>query len=169
MRERPFADRMAGRTALITGASFRHGRATALLLADVGARVALVALPGSGLDVVAELCAQRGVGIATVEADVSDPAQVERAFDRGGELGRPDAVFSAAGTSTGVSAIEPSDEVWNRPLRVNLTRTLTWSAPRRDAWPGAGGGRSSPPRLSWRSSDRLGTSHTRLRREECSR
>jgi NAD(P)-dependent dehydrogenase (short-subunit alcohol dehydrogenase family) len=124
MPERRSAPAMDGRTALVTGASSGIGRATALLLAGAGARVALVALPGSGLAEVAELCVQHGVEVTAVETDVSDPSDVDRAFVRAETLGPVDAVFSGAGISTVLPATETSDEQWNRQLGVNLTGTF---------------------------------------------
>lgn len=121
MRER--AD-MEGHTALVTGASSGIGRAVALQLSRRGARLGLVALPGSGLEEVAVRCEQSGGPVCAVEADVTDPAAVQRAYERVECLGAVDAVFSAAGTSTVIAAVDTTDEQWERLLRVNLTGTF---------------------------------------------
>ncbi len=70
------------------------------------------------------MCREHGADAIAIEADVSDPFAVERAFIRAEPLGPIDAVFSAAGTSTVVAATETTDEQWERQVRVNLTGTF---------------------------------------------
>jgi NAD(P)-dependent dehydrogenase (short-subunit alcohol dehydrogenase family) len=112
---------MSGRVALVTGASSGIGRATAELLAERGAAVALVALPGDELEQAAERCRGHGVSAIAIAADVTDSAAVDAAFARAGELGPLDAVFNNAGMSFVAPIVETTDEMWERQLRVNLT------------------------------------------------
>ena len=73
---------MAGRTALVTGASSGIGRAVALEIAEAGGRVALLALPDSPLAEVAEECRSLGAEALAIGADVRDAAAIERASRR---------------------------------------------------------------------------------------
>ena len=113
--------RFTDRVALVTGASSGIGRATALRLAQEGAAVALVALPGDELDAATEECRATGSDALAVPTDVADPRQVAVAFDRAETLGPVDAVFSNAGISIVGPAIELTDDDWLRQLHVNLS------------------------------------------------
>lgn len=107
---------MAGRVALVTGASSGIGRATAALLARRGATVALVALHGDDLDAAARDCS----GTA-IPADVSDSAAVADAFERAEALGPVDAVVNNAGMSIVAPVTETTNEQWLRQLHTNLS------------------------------------------------
>ena len=89
---------LAGRVAIVTGASSGIGEATARRLAEHGASVAAVARRKDRLDtLVAEIEAVGGTALA-VEADITDRTQAERAvhtvLDR---LGRLDILVNNAG------------------------------------------------------------------------
>jgi len=76
---------VAGKTAIVTGAGTGIGRATAQLLAERGARVVAAGLQPERLgETVAEIAAAGGEAIA-VEADVSEPAAIERVAARAQE------------------------------------------------------------------------------------
>jgi 3-oxoacyl-[acyl-carrier protein] reductase len=76
---------VAGKTAIVTGAGTGIGRATALLLAQRGARVVAAGLQPERLgETVAAIGAAGGEAIA-VEADVSDPGAIEHVAARAQE------------------------------------------------------------------------------------
>ena len=69
---------MAGRTVLITGATRGIGRATALGLADLGARVALTGRDPQRTETVAGRSASAGGQVETFVADLSSQEEVRR-------------------------------------------------------------------------------------------
>jgi NAD(P)-dependent dehydrogenase (short-subunit alcohol dehydrogenase family) len=105
------AGRLEGRVCVITGTASGIGAESARLFAEEGARVV-----GIDLDPGAE-------GELTIQADVSDEAQVRAAFAQAlGELGRIDVLMNNAGinpTDDG-SVLETSLEAWQRVQDVNL-------------------------------------------------
>lgn len=84
-----------GKAAWVTGAGSGIGRATAIVLAKAGARVALT---GRRRDPLAETARMIGDGAFVAPADLTDPAQVNAARDAVlAAFGRLDIVVSNAG------------------------------------------------------------------------
>jgi NAD(P)-dependent dehydrogenase (short-subunit alcohol dehydrogenase family) len=109
--------RLAGRTALITGAATGMGRATAERFAAEGARPVLFGLGSETLDEAATATA----GTA-VHGDVTVSDDIARAIDAC--AGRLDIVVNAAGV---VLLDEPeslSDESWERTFAINTTGAM---------------------------------------------
>jgi NADP-dependent 3-hydroxy acid dehydrogenase YdfG len=112
---------LAGRWAVVTGASRGIGAEVARRLLAAGARVALVARSRDALDSLArELGAESAI---PVPADLGDPADVERASRRIIDLaaGAPDIVVNNAGAFSIAPAHETSLDVFRRTLETNLT------------------------------------------------
>ncbi len=114
---------LAGKTAIVTGASSGIGRETALLFAEHGASLVLVARRLGELERLAEEIRDRGAEAAAVAGDVKD-ADVAReavavATRRFGGL---DIAFNNAGT-TGAQASIPdmTAETWHDVIDTNLT------------------------------------------------
>jgi NAD(P)-dependent dehydrogenase (short-subunit alcohol dehydrogenase family) len=114
---------LAGRTALITGASKGLGKAMALALAEAGAGVALVSRDLKKLgEVAAEIRAQGGQA-EVLPADVTDEAQVERVCVEfkakfGATLG---ILINNAGINIRKPVTDFTLAEWNSVINTNLT------------------------------------------------
>lgn len=81
-------DLLAGKTTIVTGGGTGLGRSTALRLAALGAKVALLGRRREPLDQAAEAIREAGGTASAVPCDIRDPEAVKGAFDRAdAELG----------------------------------------------------------------------------------
>ena len=132
--------RLAGKTALITGAGTGIGRAIALAMAREGAEVALAARRRELLDSVAREIGAGGTAMA-VECDVTIRASVENAIAATVKrFGGLNVVVNNAGAALVADAEKTSDEDWRRILEVNLTGTFLVSRAALPEFRRAGGG-----------------------------
>jgi NAD(P)-dependent dehydrogenase (short-subunit alcohol dehydrogenase family) len=116
-------DRLKGKVALITGGGSGMGRASCVLFAREGARVAVVdRVEAAGRETV-RLIADEGREASFVEADVARPADVERMIGATvAGYGRLDVLFNNAGIEgPSVNLLEYGEEDWSRVIAVNLT------------------------------------------------
>jgi len=112
---------MKDRTIVITGAASGIGRATAVLCAEQGARVALLDVDASGAAEAAAAIVDTGGRAAAFACDVSDERAVAEAFAAvRNELGTPRGLVAAAGIDLGGFAHELPAERWQKVLNVNL-------------------------------------------------
>jgi NAD(P)-dependent dehydrogenase (short-subunit alcohol dehydrogenase family) len=115
---------LAGRVALVTGGASGIGRATALRMAEEGARVLVVDRDGEGAARTAAAITQAGGTAQGHAADVTDEAQVagmvQAALSAYGAL---DCAFNNAGVapSEAQPLAEISAEEWGRVININLT------------------------------------------------
>lgn len=114
-------DGFDGRRALVTGGASGIGRATAALLTDRGARVAIVDRSAEELAVAA-----KEIGTVAVEADVRDESSVGRAV--GGAVEALDGGIDVLVNAAGIYRIAPVDDVsvaeWDDVLDTNLRGTF---------------------------------------------
>ena len=133
--------RLAGKTALITGAGTGIGRAIALAMAREGAQITLAARRPEPLEsVAAEIVAAGGASIA-VECDVTNRTSVDAALAAAVKrFGKVNVVVNNAGAAVVADAEKTSDEDWRRILDVNLTGTFLMSRAALPELRKAGGG-----------------------------
>jgi NAD(P)-dependent dehydrogenase (short-subunit alcohol dehydrogenase family) len=117
--------KLDGKVALITGAGSGMGRATALLFATEGARVAVNDIDlDSARNTVAEIKKKGGTAIA-IKADISRLEEVDAMIERViKELGDLQILINNAGASGGGPVLETPIAVWDRIMGVNLRGTF---------------------------------------------
>ena len=104
--------KLAGKHALITGGSKGIGRAAAMVLAEEGCDVTLVARDQAALDAAAEVIrGRRQVQVRTISADLSADPTVRRVVDQVGEI---DVLVNNAGAIPPGDVMSVDDATWRR-------------------------------------------------------
>jgi len=112
------ATALAGQHALVTGGGRGIGAAIARSLSEAGARVTLLGRNADELDATAITLAHNAV---TVLADVTDPAQVERAFANARRAaGEISILVNNAGRPASRALAKSDAEFWREVMDVNL-------------------------------------------------
>lgn len=116
---------LAGRSAVVTGASSGIGRATAEALAGAGARVGLAARRVELLDEVAARITAAGGEALALPADVTDYSQTEAMIGRAErEFDGVDILINNAGVMLYAPVAEADPTDWDRMVQVNLMGAL---------------------------------------------
>jgi 3-oxoacyl-[acyl-carrier protein] reductase len=121
---------LAGKWAVVTGASKGIGQAIAARLVQAGANVIVVARGQADLDAAAarmNAAAADGQSVIPVVADASEPEDIRRVLDvvRDRAPGL-DIVVANAGTGSVHPLLDLSIDEWDRIMRLNLTGTFHW-------------------------------------------
>ncbi|MGA3073941.1 MAG: SDR family NAD(P)-dependent oxidoreductase [Bryobacteraceae bacterium] len=117
--------KLAGKVALITGASRGLGKAMALALAGEGASIALVARDREALERTAEEVWRTGSGAQVFQADVTSEEQVLRLEKEVTEAcGRVQIVVNNAGIIIRKQLTELTLDEWRSVLDTSLTSTF---------------------------------------------
>lgn len=112
---------LAGKTALVTGASRGLGQAIAVALAEAGADVVCASTRRDGTDDTAAFVRAAGRQAWQVEADLADRAAVAAMADEAERLaGRIDILVNNGGIIRRTPAADHSLDDWDAVLRTNL-------------------------------------------------
>lgn len=117
---------LQNQVALITGAGSGIGRATALKLAQNGAKIALVDLHKENIQQVNQEIVEIGGQAIVLEADASSPELMKECFESTfAKWGQLDIVFANAGINGVVAPIEDlSPDDWDLTISNNLKSTF---------------------------------------------
>jgi NAD(P)-dependent dehydrogenase (short-subunit alcohol dehydrogenase family) len=115
------AGRVAGRVALVTGASSGRGANFAKVLAREGASVVVAARRKQKLDALVEAIRKAGGKALAVSCDVTDEASIMAAYEAAeDEFGVVDTVIANAGMTTSASALDQTAEEFGQVLDLNV-------------------------------------------------
>src|SRR6266567_4612420 len=136
-----FPMRLKGKVCIITGGGSGIGRASALLFAQEGARLAVADKRAASAEAVAAEAARKGAEAIAVEVDVANAAAVERMIARTLEkFGRLDVLVNNAGYGITGSVVETDAAAWDALMAVNVRGVFLCSKYAIPAMKRSGGG-----------------------------
>ena len=113
---------LAGKAALVTGASHGIGRAICVMLAGAGANVAGLDIDEGALQETGRSVTDAGVRFLAIGADVCEMAQMEDAAAKAADaFGALDVMVNNAGITRDSLLVRMAEDDWQRVLSVNLT------------------------------------------------
>lgn len=123
----PLDEGLQGKVALISGGGssadgIGNGRAAALLLAEAGARVAVVDRDRTAAEATADMIRERGGQAIALRADITDESDCDRVVQEIiNRWLRLDVLDNNIGIGSRGSVVEESRESWERLMKVNVT------------------------------------------------
>jgi NAD(P)-dependent dehydrogenase (short-subunit alcohol dehydrogenase family) len=133
--------RLDGKVAIVTGGGSGLGRASALLFAREGARVAVVDLDGDAAQAVADEVVEAGGKALAVQTDVASARDAARLVEETvAGLGALHVLYNNAGVNSSGGVVEGTEDDWDRCLAVNAKGTFLCSQAAVPAIAEAGGG-----------------------------
>lgn len=119
---------LAGRVAVVTGASKGIGRAIAFELAGAGADLVICARGAAALEAVAEEIRASGRAVEAVSADVSTPAGAALVLEHArARFGRIDVLVNNAGKGTPKRMLELTEDDWHASFELNFMSAVRLS------------------------------------------
>jgi NAD(P)-dependent dehydrogenase (short-subunit alcohol dehydrogenase family) len=116
---------LGGRPALVAGAGGLGG-ASAVSLAQQGARVAVVDIDERNLETVCRAAKEAGASIETIAADLRTPSQCRAVVDEAvGRIGVPQVFLHAVGRNVRRPVLDLTDADWAQLVELNLS-TAYW-------------------------------------------
>ncbi|HTL61195.1 MAG TPA: SDR family oxidoreductase [Nitrospira sp.] len=117
--------RLAGKVAVVTGASSGIGKAIALRFGEEGAKVVVAARRKALCEQTAQHILGKGGEAFVIQTDVSEESQVEALFDHAiGHYGRLDIAVNNAGMFGGRRLAETTTKAFDEVMSVNLRGTF---------------------------------------------
>ena len=111
---------VAGKYAVVTGASSGLGRQFALCLAEQGCNVAIAARRVERLEEVKKEVEAYGVKCLVLPCDVTDTEQIRNSVDKVvKEFGRIDILINNAAASFATPVVETTDDQWYNVMKTN--------------------------------------------------
>lgn len=116
-----------GKVAIITGAASGIGLGTAYLLAEYGAKIALVDISNKGEEEAQKL-RDKGYDVAFFPCDVTNEEQVSQTIEKVcSKFGGIDILFNNAGVTVRKTIVDLTEKEWDFVLGVGLKGTFLFS------------------------------------------